>query len=542
MLIAAALIVIWFANLDYHKLIRPDEGRYAEIAREMAVTGDWITPRLNGIKYFEKPPLQYWATASAFKVFGEHHWTARLWPGATGFLGVIFVFLAGRRLFGAAAGYYAALVLASSALYVGIAHMNSLDIGLTFFMAATALAFLLAQREDIDPAASRRWMLGAWACAGLAVLSKGLIGIVLPAGVIAIYVLLQRDWGLLGRLQWAWGTLTFLAITAPWFVLVQHANPEFARFFFIHEHFGRFLNLERHHVRPWWFFVPVLTAGSLPWITLLPQALIRGWRATHPAREFQPERFLFIWATFIFVFFSMSGSKLLSYILPILPALALLTGSVLAKTATPRLRGHAVSIAIVGGAVVVLSPGAIFIASEQMPTALLREFVPWIAASGTALLMGGGCAILFCRLGQRSPALLSIAFGGLIATQTFITGHDALSPSYSAYYMAQEIRPHLAKDARLFSVRTYDQTLPYYLKRTIELVAFQGEFAYGLSQEPWLSLPDIPSFEQAWRSEPSPLAIMETQTYTQLAKNGLPMQIIARGPGQIAVRRPDATW
>src|SRR5574341_60370 len=277
--LVTVFLAIWSGNLDYHKLVRPDEGRYAEIAREMAVTGDWITPRLNGIKYFEKPPLQYWATASAYKVFGEHHWTARLWPGVTGFLGVIFVFLAGRKLFGAVAGYYAALVLASSALYVGVGHMNSLDMGLTFFMTATALAFLLAQRAGTDPAASRRWMLAAWACAALAVLSKGLIGIVLPAGVVATYILLQRDWGLRGRLQWTRGALIFLAIAAPWFGLVQHANPEFARFFFIHEHFERFLAEAHRRVEPWWFFIYVLAVGLLPWLTLLPQSLIRGWRA-----------------------------------------------------------------------------------------------------------------------------------------------------------------------------------------------------------------------------------------------------------------------
>jgi len=539
-LLAAAFTAIWFSNLEYHKLFRPDEGRYAEIAREMAVTGDWVTPRLNGIKYFEKPPLQYWAIASAYKVFGEHHWTSRLWPALTGLLGIALVLLAGRSLFGPTAGLYAALVLGSSAGYIGLGHMNTLDMGLTFFMTATALAFLLAHSEGTNPATSRRWMLAAWASAALAVLSKGLIGIVLPAAVVAIYAVLQRDWGLLGRLQWTRGTLIFLVIAAPWFVLVQHANPEFAKFFFIHEHFERFLTESHRRVEPWWYFIPKLAVGLLPWLTLLPQALIRGWRMPQPPQVFQPARFLLIWTIFIFVFFSASGSKLPSYILPILPALALLIGLTLADTGTRQLKWHAVPVLLAGVAVVALSPKVILMAREQVPAALYENYVPWIAAAGAAWVIGGTCAFFFCRLGIRGAALLGMGFGGLISTQMVITGHDALSPAHSAYYIARDIKPHLAENTPFFSVRTYDQTLPFYIKRTVKLVAFQDELAYGLAHEPRLWLPDIPSFERAWRGERSALAIMEPQTYAELEKNGLPMQIVARDLRRVVAKKPDA--
>src|SRR5512144_382952 len=113
-LLLLVVAIIWFGNLEYRKLIRPDEGRYAEIPREMVASGDWTTPRLNGLKYFEKPALQYWATATAYSLFGQHHWTARLWTALTGFLGILMTWYAGRRLFGALAGLYGALVLASS--------------------------------------------------------------------------------------------------------------------------------------------------------------------------------------------------------------------------------------------------------------------------------------------------------------------------------------------------------------------------------------------------------------------------------------------
>ena len=135
-LLLAVVAVVWFSNLEYRKLIRPDDGRYAEIPREMVVSGDWVTPRLNGFKYFEKPPLQYWATATAFEVLGLRDWVSRLWPALTGFAGLVLVLALGPRLLGdARTGAYAAAVLAGSPLYVGLGQFDTLDMGVSFFMA-----------------------------------------------------------------------------------------------------------------------------------------------------------------------------------------------------------------------------------------------------------------------------------------------------------------------------------------------------------------------------------------------------------------------
>ena len=143
LLLVLLLALVWFANLEARKLIRPDEGRYAEVAREMVVTGDWVTPRQNGLKYFEKPVLQYWTTALAFEVFGVHHWTARLWPALTGFLGVLLTALVGARFWGLRAGLMAAAVAGSSLLYVLSAHVNTLDMGLAFFLCLVVPAWRL---------------------------------------------------------------------------------------------------------------------------------------------------------------------------------------------------------------------------------------------------------------------------------------------------------------------------------------------------------------------------------------------------------------
>jgi 4-amino-4-deoxy-L-arabinose transferase-like glycosyltransferase len=246
---------IWFSNLDYRRLIHPDEGRYAEIPREMAASGDWITPRLNGIKYFEKPALQYWITAAAYSMFGVHQWTARSWPALSGFLGVLFIGYVGLRLGGPRLGLYSAAVLGSSAAYVLDAQVLTLDAGVTFWMSVGLGGLFIARRDDATPGEERGWMLAAWVALALAVLSKGLIGLVLPGAALLIYTFLQRDWSLWRRMHLTGGLLLFLAISAPWFVVVSLRNSEFFDFFFIHEHFARFLTGEAHREGAWWYFL-----------------------------------------------------------------------------------------------------------------------------------------------------------------------------------------------------------------------------------------------------------------------------------------------
>ncbi|MGV3656099.1 MAG: ArnT family glycosyltransferase, partial [Noviherbaspirillum sp.] len=231
---------VWLAALDARTLVPTDEARYAEMAREMAASGDFITPRLNGIKYFEKPPLQIWMTAFAFKVFGVGEWQARLWTGLCG-LGTVFLLAwSGARLFGRDVGHAAGAVLASC-FYWGLGgHISSLDMGLAAMMTLTLCGFLLAQRDGATMLERHAWMLAAWAGMALAVLSKGLVGIVLPGAVLVLHTLSTRDWRLWKRLHAGSGLLLFSVIAAPWFILVSKANPEFPYFFFIHEHLQRF--------------------------------------------------------------------------------------------------------------------------------------------------------------------------------------------------------------------------------------------------------------------------------------------------------------
>lgn len=192
-------MVIWFLPLGSYRLFNPDEGRYAEIAREMAVSGDWVTPRLDALRYFEKPPLQYWATAATYRAFGESEWSARLWAALTGFLGLLLTGWIGARLYGATAGALAALVQAGALLYLGLARILTLDMGLTATLELALCGLLLLVQQDRKDADAR---LGAWLLAlgvALAFLAKGLVGILIPGAVGVLYMLLRRDWGLILR-------------------------------------------------------------------------------------------------------------------------------------------------------------------------------------------------------------------------------------------------------------------------------------------------------------------------------------------------------
>jgi 4-amino-4-deoxy-L-arabinose transferase-like glycosyltransferase len=531
-----AFAAVWFSNLEYRKLVNPDEGRYAEIAREMVASGDWITPRLNDIKYFEKPALQYWATAAAYTLFGEHHWSARLWSGLTGFLGVLMVFFTGRRLFGAQAGGYAALVLGSSLLWVLIGHINTLDMGVSFFLSAAVCAFLLAQHDGTEARARARWMLAAWAALAAAVLSKGLIGLVLPGAALALYLLLERDWRLLGRLRLAAGLALLLALTVPWFVAVSRANPEFFRFFFIHEHFERFLTKEHGRYQAPYYFIPVLLAGMLPWTVTLFDALARAWKR-EPQQRFQPRRFLFLWAAVVFVFFSASSSKLVSYILPMFPALALLVGVRLTQLGARALAWQTLPAALAGAALLALLPGIERYASREVPAAMFYAYADWLIAAALLLIAGAAACAWLARRGRTNAALVALAAAGLVFGQLALSGHESLSRANSAYHIVQKIKPELKPGMPFYSVNTYDQSLQFYLRRATTMVVYKDELGFGIAQEPEKFIPDFAQFEKAWNADREALALMSPDAYDMFRGKGLPMRLIARDTRRVFVAR-----
>jgi 4-amino-4-deoxy-L-arabinose transferase-like glycosyltransferase len=533
----AAFGLAWFCNLGYRHLVKPDEGRYAEIPREMTASGDWLTPRLNGYKYFEKPPLQYWATAASFKVFGQNEWAARLWPGLTGFLGVLLVFWAGKRLFGPQAALCGAAVTAGCALYVVIGHILTLDMALSFFMSASVFAFAVAQ-QDTEEGGRRRWMLVAWASAALAVMTKGLVGIVLPAGAVAAYVLLHRDWALLARLHLVRGGLLFLAIVAPWFVLVSLANPEFFRFFFIHEHFERFLTREHDRYQPFWFFLPVLLGGIVPWTVGLFPALWRAWTPS-TAAGFQAQRFLLLWCAVVLAFFSASNSKLVPYVLPLFPALALLIGKYLWSAHRGVVLAQAGVASLLGVAAALAATQAARFASEGLPLSLVEGYVPWLAAAGLSLAAAGIVSAGFILLRRLLPATISLAIGGFLFAGVALSGHESLSPAFSAYHIVRQIRVQLKPDVPFYVVNTFDHTLLFYLNRTVTMVGNKDELAAPIAWGPRDFLPDDGAFARAWQSDRDAFALFNAKDLDAFLKSHpVPMQIVARDARRVIVKKP----
>jgi 4-amino-4-deoxy-L-arabinose transferase-like glycosyltransferase len=529
-------LLLWFGNLDYRKLIKTDEGRYAEIAREMMASGDWVTPRLNGFKYFYKPPLQYWATASAFTAFGPNEWTARLWTALTGAAAALFAGFAAARLWTPAVGLAAALALLGSVYWVAMGHFAALDMSLAAFLSAAIFAFVLAQRDGIAVRARRGWMIVTWACAALALMSKGLIGIVLPAGALAAYMLWERDWRLLARLHWWSGLAVFLALTVPWFVLVLLRNPEFAEFFFIREHVTRFLTKVHGRYGPWWYFIPHLVLGVFPFALALWGGVKAGW--TRRAGHFQPQRCLLAWSMVVFVFFSASSSKLPSYILPIIPALVVLAVVGLSNASRRALLWHWGFVALCGALIAAIAPFAITRARSTDIQPLLGSYLPWIVAAGIVFAATGLAA---AALAWRTKVLASIAcvgIGSLAATQLIVSGHESLAPVYSSYHIAQKTRPELTPDTRLFAVDTYDHTLPFYLGRTLTMVAYKDELAPSIAWEPERFLQTYDAFEREWHAAPRAIALMDPREFATFEARRLPMAVVARDARRVIVKKP----
>lgn len=529
--------VFWFGSLDYRRLIDPDEGRYAEIAREMVASGDWLTPRLNDLKYFEKPPLQYWATAAAFTLFGEHHWTARLWSALTGFLGILFAIFAVTKLFNPATGWIAGAVLASSLLWNLIGHINTLDMGVSAFLATAVFALCLAQRDDATPAESRRWQYGAWVLLALAILSKGLIGLVLPAATVVLYSAWQRDWGFVARIRPWRGLGILLLIAAPWFLAVSFVNPEFANFFFIHEHLQRFLTKVHQRYEPMWYFIPILLLGMLPWLGSLLPGIRLGW-VKSPGKRFQPQRFLLAWCVLVFVFFSVSDSKLASYILPIFPALATLVALHLHASAIRRRRLIDAVLAIAIGLLgLYLVPFVIHRAATPEMEVIYRIYQPWLYAAAAVFLVGGVAAFFLAKK-NHLLAIGALASAGFCSGQVLLLGHDAFGAVNSTHDVALSVRDQVPIDVPFYSVNTYKQTFQFYLQRTTTMVGYKDELEFGIRQEPQKFIPDVPDFVQAWHQAPAAWALMPVDTWTQLTAQGLPMIEITRDLRRVIVRKP----
>lgn len=472
--------VLFAWRLGSAPLMNPDEGRYAEVPREMVASGDWVTPRLDGVPYFEKPPLMYWAVASCEKLLGLDEWSARITPAFMAMCGLLLTYGAGRRLFGRNAGFWAAVVQGTSVLYLALAHLLNIDMGVSVLMSATLLCFILAMCEERG---KRRMLLflGMYASAALATLSKGLIGFLLPGAVMFLWLLLLREWRWLRPFYLFGGLVLFLAIAVPWHVLIARANPGWAHFYFIHEHFERFTDKGHGRYQPDWYFIPILILGLFPWTGFVWSSFRNGLRGGWSYRDVNARAwFLAIWAGFIFVFFSLSKSKLPNYILPVFPPIALSIGlwfSEILKSPDPfarmrpGLRIFAFLCGLIAAAlcVAVLKPGMI------REPAQAAELKPYAFVVAVILCIGGWRALV----PRGGPGSARGAITAMTATLVFMVGIILVAMPLIDVRSTKDVaviaRPLIRPADKVFCYHGFFHDFTYYTGRPVGLVNYTDE-------------------------------------------------------------------
>jgi len=368
---ALTLLALWLlATLGLRPLLLPDEGRYANVARDM-LQGDGLTPLLNGLPFFHKPPLMYWLDMAAMSALGVNQFTARIGPFVGAWVMGAAIFLAVRRWHGARAAAMTLMVLATTPFFFVAGQYANLDMLVGGMLTATVLAFVRAAEVERP---SLQWIVIAWAFTALSVLAKGLIGIVLPAIVVGPWLLAQGRWRTVLRLLNPVGIVVFAVVALPWFVLMQQRYPGFFDYFIVEQHFRRFVQTNFNNAHPGWFYVVLLPALTLPWSLWLPLALRDAWRERAGPQRWQFALYAW-WIVSIVGFFSLPSSKLVGYVLPAIAPWCLLLS--LAAACLDRWWRLTVAVGVAACLVPVIylavkpphsaKPGAAFLAEHITP-------------------------------------------------------------------------------------------------------------------------------------------------------------------------------
>jgi 4-amino-4-deoxy-L-arabinose transferase-like glycosyltransferase len=497
-----AIAAFYLYGLGAVPLVGPDEPRYAQVAREMLARHDLITPTLGGLPWFEKPPLLYWMMMASYRVFGVSEFSARLGPTICGLLTAIFVnWMAasvsspklsegseqGEQPSRNDLGRYSTLAFLSSLGVIAFARAASFDIVLTMTVTGALACFLVwhvrSARILVDaspvsrPAVesqkrSNDWLMPAfYSFIGLSLLAKGLIGIVIPFGVIAVYFLLRREWPARKfAVSLSWGAPIALAVAAIWYgPMIARHGWTFIDQFIIQHHFARFATNKYHHPAPFYFYLPVLALLALPWTAELAAAFVSAprweWRGDAPVDRLRV--FGLAWIVVPVIFFSFSGSKLTAYILPVMPAVALLSGERL----TCFLRAGR-------GDRVTRLTGALLIA--------LAAVGAWYSVRYfhlTSLCLGGALlALIAVGIAALLRPQLRQALFVLIPVATFATAAVAINCAAPIAARTESVRDLLtAASARGYGGARVVQL--HNLERTAEFYA-AGRLDYGADGEP----------------------------------------------------------
>jgi 4-amino-4-deoxy-L-arabinose transferase-like glycosyltransferase len=461
-------LVVLFFGLGGAALFEPDEGRNAEVAREVLLLDDWITPHYDFIPRLDKPAVFFGLVALAFKVFGLSEWAARLPSVLAALCCLSLTYIVARSIFERWAALWSVLILVTSIEFFALSRVVILDMVLTFLITLSLACFWFGH---LATGPRRKFLvLLMYAFLGAATLVKGPIGLVLPAAVIFFYLLLSGKLALLGEMELSLGVPLFLIVAASWYVAVELRNPGYLHHFLYEENFARFTTTQFNRSGPWYYFLMVLAAGFFPWTLLLPMTLA-DFRKRPPA---DGHLFLILWIALPFIVFSLSASKLPHYILPLYPPLAILVGATVAKafTAAPSAKmSWVLSFPAVTFFLAALLPALLFLPSDFLPkkippqiyAALPRTSVLLTVAVAAALMLG--LAAMKKGLWHREFYIYGstvLGFALFILVAEPITA--SVSLNRSSKQLAEAAASVIQPGDQLVLYDKYLSSLPFYLR------------------------------------------------------------------------------
>lgn len=478
-LLVAGYLLIYILPLNLRPLAIPDESRYAEIPREMIASGDWSTPRLIGLRYFEKPVLGYWLTAASIYIFGENNFAVRL-PNAiaTGLSAVLIWLLMVRTghdrrlsLFGAA------VFLTVLEVYI-IGTISVLDGPFSLFLTAGMVLYYLGMCKPDKSRQQRYYFLAAGAMFGLAFLTKGFISLILPGLIFSIFIVMQKRYALFWHSYWV--VLSMLLVVAPWATIIHFREPDFWRYFFWEEHIRRFLAENAQHPNPIYYFLIWLPVVMFPWFSMLPAA-VSGYRHTTHNSRFT--LFLVLWFIIPFVFFSVSKGKLLTYILPCLVPFSILLASGLMKYLQSGRRkwfvlGASLNAVLLGCAIVFVTYNYMSTKTLYAETESTKLIAMQVVLTLSMLVMLA--AFLLSTFSKRSGVAMLVSTGMLLPVFNILLPQsviDKKTPSFVVSHLSGKIDKNtiIVADANVFRYVAWE------FKRADIFLLYPGEMTYGLS-------------------------------------------------------------
>ena len=519
--ILVALAALYLSGAFLLPLQEPDEGRYGDIAASMARTGDWLTPRLNGIRYYEKPPLYFWLGALSVSILGPTEAAVRL-PSAFACLATVWLLMNwGRRAGGPKIELLAGAMGGTIPVFALFAHMAMVDLVLTFL---TTLALYSFWRGAVEPgeAPRRPWMRAFWLACALAMLTKGPVGVALPLSAVLGWIAVTRSWDRLLALVRPDGPFLFALVAGPWFWAMESANPGYLGDFFVSQNYERaFAGTRFNRMAPPWYYLPILALYFLPWALFLPGAIRTMKRGRTVGADPQSDLRGFLLCSILgpLLVLSVAQSKLPYYVLPLGPPLALLAAMGAAESwsgdTSPRRKSLAVALF---GSLFIASAVATALGAREDPEAINarwgrkgvgpervvkgREFIeelqraaPFVASA--ALLTGSGLLVASRLLLRRKPteSLLVISLAVAVLEFSALAIASRLPPLHISRNVAHSLESRAGPDEPIVLLEEYMTSVPYYLRRPVTIAeATYQMFGHAVddSEAQGVSLQDRP--------------------------------------------------